>query len=107
MGSVRLVVGWRWYSAPRGRPGTQALSIFYLHSLGPRNQSWMLFMSPAEGRREHRLSQDLEVQHSTYLHSLATPVSEVGKSISAMGPEGKETGLAAHRAFQSRVRALS
>lgn len=64
-------------------------------------------MSPAEGRREHRTSQGLEVERSTYLHFVATPVSEVGKSILAMGPEGKETGLDAHRALQSRVKTLS
>ena len=57
--------------------------------------------------REHRVSQGLEVERITYLHSVATPVGEVGKSIPDMGPEGREISLYTHTVFQPGLRTLS
>lgn len=54
-----------------------------------------------EEERQHRISQGLEVEHITYLYSIAIPVSEIGKCICFI------LRNCAHRAFQSRVRTLS
>lgn len=101
-------MGWRWYSAPRGHSGTQPLFILWLHhSLGPRNPLLDTLHVTSRGKKRAQDITGPGSGASTYLHSMATSVSEFGKSIFAMGPEGKETGLDAHRAFQSRIRTLS